>query len=184
MVRRITMLALLTLAGTAMAQDGGIESALQKAATASPSEMRSFATESVETVKENAKVVARLTEQARSKGEYKIQNCLAPKNTSAQALVQVTELSAGNLSRALDEGGDDATAKARHEYRKIAVSLNKSESIRADAQQCQDGEGDGQQDGVVIWDGGVGDDQDVVDDNPIDDFDVQVDAPSVSTFEP
>ncbi len=184
MVRSTILLLLLGTASFAIAQDAGIESALQKAATASPQEMRAFAESSVVAVKENAKVVARLTEAARSKGDFKVQNCLTPKNTSAQALVQVTELAAGNLARALEEGSEEGTARARHEYRKIAVSLNKSEKIRAEAEACEAGDGDGLDTQRTTWSGGTGDDSDVVDTNTLDDLDVQIDAPAVSTPEP
>ncbi|MCB9671757.1 MAG: hypothetical protein H6734_19925 [Alphaproteobacteria bacterium] len=184
MVRNSLALLFLGLAGIAFAQDSGIESALQKAATATPQEMRDFATSSVSTVSENAKAVGRLTDTARTKGDFRVQNCLTPKNTSAQALVQVTELSAGNLNRALDEGGEDGTARARHEYRKIAVSLSKSDKIRSEAEACNDGDGDGTKSNQVTVSGGTGEDGEDNDTNELDSIDIFIDPPVVSVIEP
>lgn len=179
MLRTSLVLFLTVLGGIAVAQDNGVENELERADSATPEEMRAFADESVTTIKANAKVVGGLTDKARKESDAGALECLTPRNVSAQALVQVAEGAKTKLNASLDGGDRDRGA---HEYRKLAVALGKSESIRGEAQSCSTGES-GSGESRVGMTGGVGDDSDTEDDNPFDDIDVGFDPPNVSPSE-
>ena len=137
-MRRIVMSAVLlafALSGAAWAQSGGIKSVLEQAATATPDEMREFATESLEIVQRNRTRVKELEEQAEKGGKAGVLTCLRPRVATSKTMVQVTQLAQGKLKAALAASDLD---KARHEYRKIAVSSSNSEAIVAEAEQCSE----------------------------------------------
>lgn len=178
MNRIVVAVLLAALGGVAIAQDG-VGNDLERAATATPDEMRSFADKSVATIRENAKTVSTLTEKARKDSDAEALECLTPRNVSAQALVQVSEGAQAKMNEALGGGDMD---RGSHEYRKISVALNKSNTIAQEAESCAGGEA-GQGKGRIDWTGGTGDDSDTEDDDDIPDIDIGYDPPNVSPSE-
>ena len=177
---RIGLAALLIgLGGAALAQDEGVGNELERAATATPDEMRDFASSALDTIRANAKAVAALTEKARKDSDAAALECLTPRNVSVQALVQVAEGAQAKMLEALDAGESD---RASHEYRKLAIALDKSEKLASEAQSCGTGEeGSGNQ--RVDVRGGTGDDSDIEDDGDEDEVDIGFDPPNISPSE-
>jgi len=170
---------LIGLTGIALAQDGGVGNELERAATATSEEMLSFADDAVEQIQENAKAVNTMTDKARKDSDAAALECLTPRNVSCNALVQVADGAHAKMIAALDEDDRD---RASHEYRKISVALDKSETISAEAEDCGSGSS-GTGSDKVVWTGGTGDDSDTDDDDNIDDIDVGFDPPNVSPSE-
>lgn len=193
MIRTISILLLLG-AGVAIAQDsgsgskttttGGVESDLDKAATASPAEMRKFAEEAARKVNEHNRAVKKMTADAQNQSDADLLSCLIPKSTSLQALEQVTATSRTSLNAALDDFNEQNEKVARYHYRLIAVSLNRAFSIRQAAENCDTRSTfDGSKSTIDI-EGGIGDDDDTVDSDELDDIWVGFDPPPLTQFIP
>lgn len=180
MIRSTAFTLLLTLAAPALAQQPSGNAAIESLATSSPADMRAFAAEAIKTIKAGAAEVQKLTEQARKDSDAGVLDCLTPRNVSMQALVQVADGALRKMEEALTANDRE---RANHEYRKIAVSLDKAQSIRSEANNCLAGEGGRGVDDVNVQ-GGVGDDADTVDNDELDDLDVGFDPPPVSPFRP
>ncbi|MEZ4321403.1 MAG: hypothetical protein R3F61_28285 [Myxococcota bacterium] len=176
---RIGMAALLLSLGTVAAAQDSVGNELERAATATPEEMRAFATKALETIRANAKSVGTLTEKARKDADPAALDCLTPRNVSVQALVQVAEGAQAKMNEALDAGDME---RASHEYRKLSVALDKSEKIAAEAESCGTGAAGSGKD-KIDWTGGTGDDRDIEDDDDLTDIDVGFDPPNVSPSE-
>lgn len=167
---------LIGLGGIAVAQDSGVGNDLERVVEMTPDEMREFATKSLETIRENAKMVAELTEKANKDSDAAALDCLTPRKVSTQALVQVAEAAKAKMEEALGNG--DQT-RAAHEYRKMYVALAKSDKIASEAEACGDGAAGSGRD-RIDWTGGTGDEGDTEDPDDIDDIDIGFDPPNVS----
>ena len=187
-MRRIVIsAAFLALAGLAWAQAGGIKSVLEQAGTATPEQMKKFAADSLKTVEANRDKVKSLADQAEKSGKAGQSSCLQPKVATSRTMVQVTQLAQGNLAAALSANDLD---KARHEYRKIAVSASNSEAIAAEAEQCTESDsGRGGRESRTIT-GVVGDASDTEDLRELLEFyvdkyelDIHLDAPNISNLD-
>lgn len=163
---------------------GGVESDLDKAATASPAEMRKFAEEAARKVNEHNKAVKKMTADAQNQSDADLLSCLIPKSTSLQALEQVTATSRTSLNAALDDFNEQNEKVARYHYRLIAVSLNRAFSIRQAAENCDTRSTfDGGKSTIDI-EGGIGDDDDTIDSDELDDMWIGFDPPPLTQFIP
>lgn len=190
MFRTISILMLLGV-GVAIAQDsgsggttGGVESDIDKAATASPAEMRQFAADAARKVNEHNKVVKKMTADAQNQSDADLLSCLIPKSTSLQALEQVTASSRTSLNAALDDPNEQNQKVAAYHYRLIAVSLNRAFSIRQAAENCDTRSTFAGNKSTIDITGGIGDDDDTVDLDQLDDIFVGADPPVLTQFIP
>ena len=189
MFRTISILMLLG-AGVALAQDSGTtassgsESDVDKAATATPAEMRTFADDAARKVNEHNRVVKKMTADAQNQSDSDLLACLIPKATSLAALEQVTASSRASLKAALDEPNEQNEKVARYHYRLIAVSLNRAFSLRQAAENCDTRSTFAGNKSTIDITGGIGDDDDTIDDGILDDINIGFDPPDLTEFIP
>lgn len=178
-VHAMVVLGLLAGAGAAHAQTAPGGATTVDTKSLSKDEMKAFSDTAVEQVTKAAAEVAKLTEQARKDNDAGVLDCLTPRNVSMQALVQVATIARDKMRNALNTGDRE---RAEHEYRKIAISLDKANQIKQEANNCLAGEG-GRGEGDVKISGGSGDDSDTSDNDELDDLDLGFDLGPVSVFE-
>lgn len=171
MFRTAVVAAMLLIGGASFAQTAPtmIDTAEQRAA---------FSADAIKTITANAGEVAKLTEQAKKDGDAGVLDCLTPRNVSMQALVQVAEGAKKKMDAAVAAGDMEAH---KYEFRKIQVSLEKANSIKAEANNCLAGEGN-QGNNQIDVNQGVGNETDTTDNDELDDLDVGFDPPNVSQF--
>jgi hypothetical protein len=168
-------LALLGFTPNAQAQDDQVEAA----SSTTPKEKLDFAVEAITEMGEGVKTVEKLQEQVTRDGDEELIQCVRIKMASVKALTDVSERANESMTDALAEGNDE---RAEHEFRKIAIALNKVRQFVAEAEACvgQGGVVDGDTE-VTVDSQGVpeGDDTEggeITDDN-------FVDPPESSAFE-
>lgn len=182
MVRTSLLILALGLVSTALAQDSSGSSFDVK--TATPDEMRAFATSSAKTVKENAAAIEAMALDAKNSSDSRLLSCISPKARAAGSLKPVVDLSMGRMERNLNGGGEEGSVVARFEIRKIEIAVGNSTKFLAEAKKCSDSEGDGKTGSSVVVTGGFGDDSDTVDNDALDEFDINVNPPQISPFMP
>jgi len=181
-IRRIVALAVLSAlaVGPALAQSpGGVSSELERTASTSPDEKKTYAEVSNQEIRDAEKQIAKLLETAKKDGDAEATECLLSRLTAVRALQSVSERAEGAMSEALAAGNQE---KANHEFRKIAVAVSKTRMLRAEANRCSSDEADGGDSTIVDWESFLQDYQDVFDQYDLDELDFGQDPPQVSPF--
>ena len=177
----LRMLLVVAFGGTApafAASPPGVSSDLDRAATATPSEMTSFAGSAAQAAKDALTTLDKLLAQAQKSGDSDSVQCVNTKKVSTQALQQVIVGASTAMSAALTNG---ETESAQHEYRKIAIGDTKIRTLVAEAQQCVTGSNVDSGSTLVDWDSqleGEEEDQEV----EIDDTDIDIQPPQITPF--
>lgn len=130
-------LVVLTPVLPAGAQDPGADSDFERAATASPDEMKSFAKDAILEMQAIVRALAQVDEDVRRKTEGGLL-CVTNNLASARTLLQVSEAANKALDQALREGQRE---RAGYEVRKIAIALKKARLLQAEGERCAYGEG-------------------------------------------
>jgi hypothetical protein len=141
MIRRFIVafcISLVLLPLVASAQESSASGQIEQSSQTSPEEKIQFTDMALAEMRESVKQVAKMVEASeREKNMVAIQ-CLSRKLTTMRALLEVSESSGVSLKQALADGEYQT---AEHEYRKIAVALNKVRQFRAEADACGGGGG-------------------------------------------
>lgn len=176
--------ALILLAGlqpTRAAAQDQLRSQLEQSSTTSSAEKREFAGDANKEMEAAVKKLAKAMSEAEREREAVQLNCLNKKLSSARTLSEVAESANAAMNAAIGENNLD---KAEHEFRKIAVALQKTREFAAEGEACL---GDaGSVPGVTSVDVSKGDLDDEDDTEPIDDGStglLGVDPPDTSPFE-
>lgn len=144
----------------ASAQDPGVASEIERTASASPSEVRSFVANAVGTIRDLSREVSKSMEQARGADQQDTIECLSSRLASLRALQQVAE-----RAEALVNDPTTPASRLDIEFRKAAVGLEKAQKLHAEAGRCTGG--DVAEAGEVIVES-LGGDDDFGDDIPFD----------------
>ena len=162
-------------------QEDGIRAQLEQSGATTTSEKRDFAGQAQQEMEDAVKKLAKSMAEAEREREAVRLNCLTKKLSSARTLSQVAEAAQGAMEAALAENDQD---KAEHEFRKIAVALQKTREFAAEGEACV---GDsGSSPGVTSVDVTQGNLDDEDDTEPIDDGStglLGIDPPDTSPFE-
>lgn len=162
----------------AVAADTGVASDLERLAQTTPAEKKAYATESVDEITGEVKLVERALEAARRAGNAEQVTCVNNRLVALRALLQVSAGAESAMGQALDA---ENAPIAEHEFRKIAVAREKAQQLRAEADACADqGLGNVKGDATVTVNGGAGDASDLV--NPYQDLVFTFDPPEASPF--
>jgi hypothetical protein len=180
MLRPAVFLTFLALSPLAFAQDG-VGSQLERTDTSTPQEKLEYATSANNEMRDAVKLVSKMLESARRESDVEGLQCLTNRLTSIRALLQVSESAELTMKDALGTGQGE---KADHEYRKMAVALNKSRQLMAEAERCASSDNNlTSGDSVIRVEGGLGGSSE--DDTAalvFDDFDTGMDPEEVSPF--
>lgn len=112
---------------------GGVSGELERTASSTPAEKITYASNAVTEMTEAVKTVSGLLETARKKGDADVMQCLNNRLTALKALLQVSEAAQGSMKSALESNNSEL---ADHEFRKIAVAIEKTRQLLAEAQRC------------------------------------------------
>jgi hypothetical protein len=185
-MRRLPLVFVLTLAvslggrlSIAVAQDLETQGSIERLANTSPDEKMQFAASANQEMRDAVKAVSKLMDNARRESNVDKIQCVSTLLTSIRSLVQVSEQAEVAMKEALSAG---EVERADHEFRKVAVALNKTRSLQADAERCGDQGGLRSGETVISVDGGVADDSDDTTDVVVDVFDLGFDPPQASPF--
>jgi len=159
---------------------------LEDSTQTTSAEKRKYADTAQKKMQSAVKQLSKAMEDAERDREAVRMNCLSKKLASAKTLAEVADSAQKAMETAINEAPNDdkAMERAEHEYRKIAVALNKSLQFAAEGEACL-GES-GSAEGVTSVDvtrGNLDDDDDT---EPIDDGSsglLGVDPPDTSPFE-
>lgn len=176
--------ALILLAGlrpsNGIAQDE-LRSQLEQSSATNPTEKRDFAADANREMEAAVKKLTKAMSDAEREREAVKLNCLNKKLSSARTLSEVAETASAAMNAAIGENNLD---KAEHEFRKIAVALQKTREFAAEGEACL---GDaGSAPGVTSVDVSKGDLDDDDDTEPLDDGStglLGIDPPDTSPFE-
>lgn len=124
--------------GVASAQDVSVETSMEQAAMADPSEMKANTPQWVAEMNRNVVELRALDERVKKKTGGDGLPCVTNSLAAAESLVQMSEQAQGLLQSALDSG---AIKRARFEYGKLATALTRSRGLVADSERCVFGEG-------------------------------------------
>jgi saccharopine dehydrogenase-like NADP-dependent oxidoreductase len=121
------------LAPEALSQPEGIRAQLEQSTATSSSEKREFATDANKEMEAAVKKLSKAMADAEREREAVRLNCLSKKLSSARTLSEVAESASQAMNVAID--GNDLD-KAEHEFRKIAVALQKTREFAAEGEAC------------------------------------------------
>lgn len=181
-VRFPTLALLLTLVGgasLAVAQELETEGSIERLSSTTPEEKLQFAATANDEMRLTVKSVSKLLETARRESNAEKLQCVSTLLTSIRSLVQVSEQAEVAMVEALSAG---ELERADHEFRKVAVALNKTRSLQAEAERCGDEGGLRSGETVVDVVGGVTADGDDTVDVVVDMLDLGFDPPQASPF--
>jgi hypothetical protein len=120
------------------AQDSNASGQIEQSSQTSPEEKIRFTDMALGEMRSSVNEVSKMVEVSeREKNMVAIQ-CLSRKLTTMRALLEVSENSGITLKQALADGEYET---AEHEYRKIAIALNRVRQFRAEADACAGGGG-------------------------------------------
>jgi hypothetical protein len=134
--RLLVPLFVLFTAQSALAQDPGIRSELERSASTSDEEKLDYADTALGEIDDTLRSVNKMLEVARRDGDVDRVQCLTSRLTSVRALQVVTDGAVSSMKNAIESNLPD---KADHEFRKVAVALGKTRMLAAEAQQCDSG---------------------------------------------
>ncbi len=167
-------------ASPALAQETGVSGTLERSSSTSPQEKLAYAASSNSEMRDAVKSVSKLLEGARRESNVERLQCLSSRLNAIRALVQVSESAEIAMKDALSNGQAE---RADHEFRKIAVALTKTRQLLAEAERCMDESGLLSGDTILETSGGIADEGDDTQDEPIDSFDLGYDPPEASPFQ-
>ena len=166
---------------SAFAQDDGIRAQLEQSGSTTTDEKREFAVSAQAEMDRAVKQLAESMEDAEKDREAVRLNCLSKKLSSARTLSQVANAAKEDMDAAIAENQMD---RAEHEFRKIAVALQKTREFAAEGEACV---GDaGTSPGITSVDVSQGNLDDADDTEPLDDGStglLGVDPPDTSPFQ-
>lgn len=167
-LRSAVMVLALGLTGipVAAAEDGenaqaGVAGALERMASASAEEKQAYAASANQEMSEFVSVGRKLLEAARREGDVETIQCISERLSAMVSLQEVSATAEGQMNAALDAG---ETERSGHEVRKIAVALEKSRQLSAEAQACAGKSKLSETDTILTWEGGVGSEDDLMND--------------------
>jgi hypothetical protein len=170
----------LCLSPNANAEDD-LRTQLEQSSETSPAEKQDFVSNANKEMEAAVKKLTKAMSDAEREREAVQLNCLSKKLSSARTLSEVAESASEAMNAAINENNLD---KAEHEFRKIAVALQKTREFAAEGEACL---GDaGSAPGVTSVDVSQGNLDDEDDTEPIDDGStglLGVDPPDTSPFE-
>lgn len=165
----------------ALSQDDGIRAQLEQSGSTTTDEKREFATDAQQEMDRAVKKLAGSMEDAEKEREAVRLNCLSKKLSSARTLSEVANSAQEAMDAAIAQNDLD---KAEHEFRKIAVALQKTREFAAEGEACV---GDaGTSPGITSVDVSQGNLDDVDDTEPLDDGStglLGIDPPDTSPFQ-
>ncbi len=154
---------------------------LEQSSETSPAEKQEFVTDANKEMEAAVKKLTKAMSDAEREREAVQLNCLNKKLSSARTLSEVAESASAAMNAAIDENN---LAKAEHEFRKIAVALQKTREFAAEGEACL---GDaGSAPGITSVEVSTGNLDDEDDTEPLDDGStglLGVDPPDTSPFE-
>lgn len=163
----------------AWAQEGGFTSELERVADASPEEKVAYVEASVREIEDSHAIVQAMMDEARDARDNQTIQCVSGRLRDLTALESVSQQAERDMINAM---GAQNFERASHEFRKVAVALQRSRMLLAEAERCvggqelADGETSvqyvGDEDDVIFGDSGL----------DIDDTDIGFDPPDVSPF--
>lgn len=178
MLPRVALLLLAVAASRASAQEG-FSSELERVADASREEKLAYVQASVAEIDDSFAAVDTMLEDAKAARDAAAVQCVASRHAALKALQAVSQQAEQDMAAALAAG---QTERADHEFRKVAVAVQRTRMLHAEAERCVGGQelADGetnvqfidQGEDVVFVDGGV----------DVADVDVGFDPPDVSPF--
>lgn len=185
MVRIFIVLATLGVASSpAFAQSRGSRSSGESAPKElSPDEMRSEVRSLVSQIKAQRDAVTKAVEQATAKNDVDLVACLSKPKFKLATLKDTADTQAGEILSILSVP-DPEMAQARLKFRLLGFTAGTATKASEEANQCSSTGGATARAGTSSWSGGVGADDDTVDDNALSDVDIQMDPPVVSQAEP
>ena len=173
---------------TALAEPGSddLKGILETSTETTVPEKRDYTESAQKQMKQAVKELSKAMEDAERDREAVRMNCLSKKLASAKTLSEVADAAQQAMEAAFKEAPNDdkAMERAEHEFRKVAVALNKSLQFAAEGEACL-GES-GSAEGVTSVDVTRGNLDDEDDTEPIDDGSsglLGVDPPDTSPFE-
>jgi hypothetical protein len=176
----VSVLMAFAVSGVAFAQED-IKAQLEQSAATSTAEKTDFATSANKEMDAAVKKLAKAMSDAEREREAVQLLCLSKKLSSARTLTEVAEYASAAMNVAIAENNLDM---AEHEFRKIAVALQKTREFAAEGEACL-GDG-GSAPGVTSVDVSQGNLDDEDDTEPIDDGStglLGIDPPDTSPFE-
>jgi uncharacterized protein YPO0396 len=176
----MSFLIALSVGGIASAQED-IKAQLEQSAATSSAEKMEFAGTANKEMDAAVKKLAKAMSDAEREREAVQLLCLSKKLSSARTLTEVAEHASEAMDAAIAENNLD---RAEHEFRKIAVALQKTREFAAEGEGCL-GDG-GSAPGVTSVDVTRGNLDDEDDTEPIDDGStglLGIDPPDTSPFE-
>ena len=161
--------------------DNSIRSQLEQSSLTSIEEKQEFALNANEEMNRAVKKLAKAMSDAEREREAVRLNCLTKKLSSARTLSEVAESANEAMDAAIKANDLD---KAEHEFRKIAVALQKTREFAAEGEACLGDSGSAS--GVTSVDVSSGALDDLDDTEPFDDGStglLGIDPPDTSPFE-
>jgi hypothetical protein len=134
----LALLAGLGAAGAGLAQDPGVEAAVEVTATASRDDIETNAPKWVEEMREKLRGLERLDEAARRGRNGESLECITTNLTASRSLLSTSEAALKTIEGALSRGEME---RASFEYRKIAIAVKKSREKYEEGARCAEGEG-------------------------------------------
>lgn len=173
--------ACLGLGGTAMAQDGGFTSELERVANASPQEKVGYVQNAVVEIQASFGAIDAMLAQAQDGGGARAVQCVSSRHAAVKAMAGVSEEAERDMLAAI---ADNAFERADHEFRKIAVALQRTRMLHAEAERCVGGQelADGETTVQIVGDvqeEGAFEDEEWL---AVDETDIGFDPPDVSPF--
>lgn len=150
----LTFGGLLAAVAVVEAAEPGVTSQVERAASASVDEMQESTPTWLEEMRENVRSLAKLDDLAKKRTDGEGIPCVTNNLAAARSLVQVSEAAERQLDQAVSEG---RLERARSEYRKLAVAIDKSRRRLAEGERCAFGEGLQAGKTRVMVEGGPGD---------------------------
>lgn len=175
----LAMITGLLFSGPAFAQETGVTGELERIATTSPQEKIQYATNALVEMQTAVKSVTKLVEAARKEGDVEKLQCLNNRMTAIRALLQVSEAANTAMNTALESGQKD---RADHEFRKIAVALDKTRQLVAEAERCTSEAASKSGDTIIRVEGPLTEGGDDTAPTPFDELELGFDPPEASPY--
>lgn len=176
---RILLLAAVAAVGPMAQAQEGFTSELERVADASREEKLAYVEASVTEIDDSFIAVDAMLKDAKAAKDAAAVQCISSRHVALRALQSVSQQARQDMVTALSVG---QVERADHEFRKVAVAVQRTRMLHAEAERCVGGQelADGETSLQI-----VGEDEDVVfEDGGVDveDLDVGFDPPDVSPF--
>ena len=141
MLPRLTVIVIgLLLSGAARAAsgDGGaFTSELERVSGASPQEKVEYVQTSVQEIDSSFAEIDDMLQSAKDANDNKVVQCVTSRHVAVKALQSVTQQAERDMVGAIAAGNVD---RADHEFRKVAVALQRTRMLHAEAERCVGGQ--------------------------------------------